>query len=172
MPPVVPLVPLVPAFVVAELLLIVQLLIFTVPVERTRMPPPVSLVALPLAIVRPDRVTLTIPVPIFKTRTALLPLTVSMLAPGPVIVRFLFTASSLASVIGLVTVAISKSIVSPAAAVAIACRSVHVVLGQAPPESALLLTVIVAAGVESVPEPATIQRWLGTNACVGMTGNV
>ena len=53
----------------------------------------------------------------------------------------------LANVIGLVTVAISKLIVSPAIAILFASLRVHVGPGHVPPISELLLTVIVAAGL-------------------------
>src|ERR1035437_785308 len=66
-------------------------------------------------------------------------------------VRLFEMLSWLESVIGLVTVVMSKLIVSPARAVNVAWRSVQVAPGQVPPESALLLTVIVAAGALGFP---------------------
>src|SRR4051812_33290827 len=70
------------------------------------------------------------------------------LAPGPMIVRFLLrSSSSLVRVIAERRA--SNTIVPPAAAFTIAWRKVQVGPGQDPPESALLLTVVVAAPAET-----------------------
>ncbi|PZR76213.1 MAG: hypothetical protein DLM52_06420 [Chthoniobacterales bacterium] len=57
----------------------------------------------------------------------------------------------------------AKLIVSPEAAVAIACRRVQVVPGQVPPESPLLLTVIVAA--RAAPEHNVIKSVIRQIIC-------
>src|SRR5437762_3866617 len=95
----------------------------------------------------PEMVTL--PVAMLKMRKSSVPdaalrWTLNRFAPGPVIVRFLLiNNSALVSVI--VIRPAEKLIVSPLAAVAIACRSVQLAPGQVPPASAALFTISVAA---------------------------
>src|SRR5664279_4302494 len=64
----------------------------TVNVPEFSMPPPSRLVVPPVIVI-PLRLTLKLPL-ILNTRLALLPETVSRFAPGPWIVRFLLTGSS------------------------------------------------------------------------------
>ena len=73
-----------PPPLVAELL--EKTLLLTVNVPKLSRPPPFSLPALPPAIVRPEIFTVS-PASTVKMREVLLPLTVSLSAPGPVIVR-------------------------------------------------------------------------------------
>src|SRR5262249_44311936 len=54
----------------------------TVSAPKLSIPPPLPAPALPLAIVRPETVTVS-PAPTLKTREVLLPLTVNSSAPGP-----------------------------------------------------------------------------------------
>src|SRR5258708_38338628 len=97
--------------------------------------------------VRPEMVTLTLVDAISKMRKfgvldAALRCTLNRFAPGPLIVRFLLINNS--SLVSVIVVRLAaKLIVSPRAAVAIACRSVQAVPGQVQPASAPLFTVIV-----------------------------
>ena len=113
------------------------------PTSFTPPPPPcregsVVLVAAPSAMVRPAMVTVAW-LPMSKTRLALLPLTVSWPAPGPVMVRsWLMTSWPLLSVMVWPERPAAKSMVSPAAAAAISPRSEP---SLATPVSRLLVTV-------------------------------
>src|SRR5262249_49165487 len=97
---------------------------------------------LPLAMVRPEIVTPVFLI-VWKTRWVLLPLTVTLAAPGPWIVRFFVTASSpLVSVMVPLTAA-GKGMVSPGGAAAIWARS------EPAPLSLRLVTVRVLGTVRS-----------------------
>jgi hypothetical protein len=123
--------------------LTVQLVRVVLPLLR--MPPPLPVVA-PLVIVRPEMVAVTLE--ILKTRLALLPLMVSWLAPGPLIVSvLLITSSPLIRVMVPVT---EKLIVSPELASITAWRR------EPAPESFKLVTVIVAAHAGIVRKRRTI----------------
>src|SRR5437763_5493150 len=77
--------------------------------------------------------------------TTVLRCTVNRLAPGPEIVRFLLINNS--SLVRVIVVRpAAKLIVSLEAAAAMACRSVQPAPGHVPPASAVLFTVMVAAG--------------------------
>ena len=95
---------------------------------------------------------MTVPDAILKIRKsgvpgAVLRSTARLPAPGPVTIRFVLMASSpLVSMMFPVT---AKSIVSPAAALAIACRN------EPGPLSATLVTVRVAASPRCVSKTAT-----------------
>ena len=116
-----------------------------VSVPELLMPPPsVPPKRNPLAIVRPDMVTVPdvmLKIRKFGVKFALLRRTVRTFAPGPVMITFLLITNS-ALVRSIVVRPEAKSIVSPGDAVRIAWRSVQVVPAHVPPESALLFTVI------------------------------
>jgi hypothetical protein len=80
---------------------------------------------------------IVIPAPIANTMLALLPLTVRLDAPGPVIVRFWLIVS--VPVVNVIVPVTLKLIVSPGAAEAIAARS------EPAPASLVLMTVVVLA---------------------------
>src|SRR5438477_4963856 len=111
----------------ARLWSMAQLVTVKTPVVWFKMPPPPSLPgAFPLKIVRPEIAALKFPKAMIKM-PKLMPLfmlrcTVSLSAPGPLIVRFLLIINSpLVSVIGLLTLG-AKIILLPAQALAMMKR--------------------------------------------------
>ena len=144
----------------AELPEIAQPITVKVPLAWLLMPPLVPPETLPFAMVRPEIVTVKLP--ILKMRNSGVPpaalrCTVNRFAPGPLIFRFLsMNNSAVVSVIALFA-GREKLIVSPEIAVAIAWRSEQSAPGQVPPASAVLVTVKLAASADTAMRRAEIK---------------
>ena len=126
----------------AVALLFVTTQFATVSVPTARLIPPPFVVVVPFAIVRPEIVTAGNAMPVMrKTRETLLPLTVNIVAPGPLIMIFLRSISSspllrviVAGKLGRLNVTLS-----PETALAMAARKLP------GPLSFVFVTVMVAA---------------------------